>query len=351
MSPQTKILLVAAVCCIIFNEVLLYVFAMASCGSWLEPTECTSTPEGCHHILLISDPQLQGELWEHPLLQTVTIPDADFHMWKVYQLVLFWLHPSLVIILGDLLDEGFPASDTKFQQYVSRFWAIFRTPSSIPIITLPGDNDIGGEGSDRMTTHILRRFEASFGKANAMVSTQGLQFLKLELLSMQTKRERPEFKAATMQLLQNVSNTGVERGPPPIILSHLPLIGVSKVEQQMILKATHPRFLFTGHTHQHAIHRYETLIGETAPIEEHVVPTISYRMGTAEVGVALASISTDGLSLGYKECWFPSRYPSFGVYAVLAVILGACSIKNGLKWVLQRSRAALLPARAKARRY
>jgi hypothetical protein len=340
-----RLLLVAAVCFVIVNELLLYVIAIVWCGGWSEPDKCSGTPEGCHHLLLISDPQLQGTLWEHPLLQYVTIPDADTHIWKVYQLALIWLRPSIVAILGDLLDEGFPASDTQFQKYAARFHAIFRTPGNIPVITLPGDNDIGGEGSDRMTPHLVQRFEASFGEVNGMVSLQGLAMLKLELMSTQSQRERPEFKARALQALKNVSSHENGMQAPPIILSHIPLAGLVKKEREAILKTIEPRFLFTGHTHHHATYQYHSITDKNTLIEEHVVPTISYRMGTLDVGFALASISRDGLSLGYKECWFPSRYPSLYSYGVLMVVLGACGVEQGIGWLFTRR------SRSKARRY
>ena len=139
-------------------------------------------------------------------------------------------------------------------------------------------------------------------------------------------------------MLQNVSQMPRSQLPPPIILSHFPLFSLSKKQQQNVFGSVRPKYAFTGHTHKHLVYRHTWGSNENT-VEEHTVPTISYRMGTSEVGVALASIDPNGRALGYQECWFPYRYPSLGAYAVLGLILAvALAVRAccGPRWGRQR---------------
>jgi hypothetical protein len=162
-------------------------------------------------LLVTSDPQLQGRLWERPLgpwgsprpgsrgdggwarvflsglerwVQRVTLADADGYLDSALGALTRALRPkpAAVLVLGDLLDEGYAAAPRDFARYASRFWSIFRFPlpasaenapaSSgeptprgtpyIPVVAIPGDNDVGGEGTDRLTRRHAERFAAAF---------------------------------------------------------------------------------------------------------------------------------------------------------------------------------------------
>lgn len=57
------------------------------------------------------------------------------------------------------------AGEQEFKDYVKRFYRIFdikNNHDSIHHIFVPGDNDIGGEGWDRVTPEKVERFEWAF---------------------------------------------------------------------------------------------------------------------------------------------------------------------------------------------
>ena len=66
-------------------------------------------------------------------------------------------------IAGDLLDEGSIATEAEFSSYVQRFLTIFPPESTRGSLYTPGDNDVGGEGVDRVTLSKLDRFQNQFG--------------------------------------------------------------------------------------------------------------------------------------------------------------------------------------------
>ena len=73
----------------------------------------------------------------------------------------FWAYrPHLIIYLGDLMDEGSECPDEEFKTYVSRFKSIYSNKANN--IYVPGDNDIGGEGSDPVTDDKVQRFDKYF---------------------------------------------------------------------------------------------------------------------------------------------------------------------------------------------
>lgn len=62
---------------------------------------------------------------------------------RVYQNALALHQPDVVFILGDLFDEGQYADDKSFNEYLSRFQDIFKTPRQIKRYCLVGNHDIG----------------------------------------------------------------------------------------------------------------------------------------------------------------------------------------------------------------
>ena len=58
------------------------------------------------------------------------------------------------------MDEGSECTDEEFKTYVSRFKSIYNNKAIN--IYVPGDNDIGGEGSDPVTDDKVQRFDKYF---------------------------------------------------------------------------------------------------------------------------------------------------------------------------------------------
>lgn len=90
--------------------------------------------------------------------------------------------------MGDLMDEGSVASDDAFQRYLKRFHFIFKTSMPVHRIYIPGDNDIGGEGSDHVTPQKLNRFRETFNESHSVIVRKRFRFFNINLLT----RKYPE---------------------------------------------------------------------------------------------------------------------------------------------------------------
>ena len=91
--------------------------------------------------------------------------DSDSYIARTYNQALHYSKPDIVVFLGDLIDEGSVAGEQEFKDYVKRFYRIFdikNNHDTIHHIFVPGDNDIGGEGWDRVTPEKVERFEWAF---------------------------------------------------------------------------------------------------------------------------------------------------------------------------------------------
>ncbi|KAF0302578.1 uncharacterized protein FJT64_025320 [Amphibalanus amphitrite] len=252
-------------------------------------------PSGSVRLLLVADPQLQGERNEPAApLGTVTRWDSDRFMrqgfWRAFQHVL----PDVVVFLGDLLDEGSIASPEEYRRYVSRFWSIFSTPRNIKVVSVPGDNDIGGEGSEPVKQDKVAAFRAEFGgKDTALVDF--VQFYKIGTIPPRSNHTRPPL------------SDGIN-----VMLSHFPLTASVSAVNHEALRRLRINLIFSAHSHTSfvGIRRKETghslrMEGLNSPALESinleddntveiVVPTCSYRMGVRTMGYGAAVIDRAG---------------------------------------------------------
>lgn len=72
-----------------------------------------------------------------------------------------------MIFLGDLLDEGSTADKNEFAFAVSRFRKIFKAARNVKRIFIAGDNDIGGEGGEKVDATRKIWFSEAFDNEEA----------------------------------------------------------------------------------------------------------------------------------------------------------------------------------------
>ncbi|XP_078366975.1 metallophosphoesterase 1 homolog [Oculina patagonica] len=294
-------------------------------------------PETSHdslNLLLISDSQIQGYEGERPgILGSIARLDSDWYLKKAFFLALTSFRPDAVIHLGDILDEGYIATDDEFQEYKARHNDIFHTPDGISRIHIAGDNDIGGEWTDVITTEIVSRFSENFGSINDVIKLKSFQIVKINTLSL--LRRRP-LKAE--QTVYNSTIAFIEELPSKldkdkisILIGHVPLGLTNKkqvVQVTKLVDAVQPQYAFSGHIHKPGT--FEQKIG-SVQFTEYVVPTCSYRMGTDKMGAAVAVIGVDG-SIEYSVLPLPTRYPFFYTYLVILCIC----MTLALPWLISR---------------
>lgn len=78
------------------------------------------------------------------------------------------------MILGDLIDEAYIATEAELDLYYQRFSATFEVGDAT-IVSVPGDNDIGGEGVEMQTAKHIETFERRHGLVNDVVIQNGVQ--------------------------------------------------------------------------------------------------------------------------------------------------------------------------------
>lgn len=166
-----------AAMCVVFWAILAWTWELFWPRLWFDSATRPALGETqrcravqCVRLMLVADAQIQGYANE-PLgpLGYVTRHDADSYLSEAYKYIKNRERPDVVAFLGDLLDEGSLASttETQFQEYALRFLKLFPS-SDAQSIFVPGDNDIGGEGSEPLTHAKAASFELQFGKTDGM---------------------------------------------------------------------------------------------------------------------------------------------------------------------------------------
>ncbi|XP_020618526.1 metallophosphoesterase 1 homolog [Orbicella faveolata] len=274
------------------------------------------------NLLFVSDSQIQGYKGERPgILGSIARLDSDWYLTKAFFLALSSFSADAVIHLGDLLDEGYIATDDEFQEYKVRHDKIFNTPDRISRIHVAGDNDIGGESRDIITEKTVSRFSENFGPINDILRLKSLQIVKINSLSFLRRwplRDEQTNYNNTMNFIKELP-LKLHKDKISILIGHVPLGLTNKYQvgpMMKLINAVKPRYAFSGHTHKSASFEHE--IGSVV-FTEYVVPTCSYRMGTDKIGAAVAVIDVDG-SIDFSVLPLPTRYPFFYAYLVVLCV-------------------------------
>ncbi|XP_037083800.1 uncharacterized protein LOC119104241 [Pollicipes pollicipes] len=288
------------------------------------PTLPGEAEHGSLRLLLVADPQLQGELTEPAWpLGTLTRWDSDRYMRQGFGRAFQHVMPDAVVFLGDVLDEGSVASPEQYAGYIRRFWSIFGFPRNTKMVAVPGDNDIGGEGREPVKPDKVQAFKSVFGAKTSTI-VDFVQFYKVWTIPPSSNHSAPPL------------TDGIN-----VLVSHFPLTSsVSTLTRETLLRLR-VNLIFSAHSHTsyvairrkrsgHSL-RMESLTGgrlerlnlEDDNVVEIVVPTCSYRMGVRTMGYGAAVIDREG-GLSYAVLWLPSRFKHLHIY--LAVLLCVCVV-------------------------
>lgn len=312
---KAKLLLLFSGTLILYNEFLTYL--LQSMFNW--PSISCYDQSSCIKVLLVADPQILGEQYEGRFpIGTVARWDCDRFLRKTFQQAVSHVDPDVVIFLGDIMDEGSIATREEYTRYTYRFFDIFETNKLIQYIYLPGDNDIGGEDDDRLTSEKIKRYDKTFTQPDSF-RIKSVDFYKVNRL--------------TMSIPKNIS---AEEKRINVALTHLPLLFLPNQFVQKVVKQLRPQVIFSAHEHKsYTLHApvsadvrkddqyVETLLPSGGPswlyhlsnsvIHEILVPTCSYRMGVRHVGYGVAVF--DGKEqMEYSVLWSPSRFNHLRMY-------------------------------------
>ncbi|GFY62995.1 metallophosphoesterase 1-like protein [Trichonephila inaurata madagascariensis] len=289
-------------------------------------------------LLIVGDPQLLGYHYSPPgLLGMICCWDADRYVRKTFVKAYNYVNPDIVIFLGDNLDEGEIASDDDFLSYFHRFRHVFKEVDFNRALIVPGDNDIGGEGSIPQP-FFEKRFNKYF-RDDVFTRYQFLEFVKVNYI---THSNRYHFAP-------NVSESNFR-----IILSHIPLTPSYSSFVSRVVPYVKPHIILSAHDHksQHIVAERKTgVIIRTSHmtdvtscsfnisdfnIHEITVPTCSYRMGTLKMGYGALKISKSG-EVSYNVLWLPSRFRQLIIHLFVLIIVSVYLLIHFSKCCMRQS--------------
>ncbi|VDP85063.1 unnamed protein product [Echinostoma caproni] len=185
-------------------------------------------------ILLVADPHVQvyHSLWYY--LEFVAIVDSDWYLRRYFDNAIHWIQPSLVVFLGDLIDEGSTAPTNALFDAFDRFERIFmRSGAYLPTFLVPGDNDVGGEREDQLTEEKMARFRAHFV---SYPRTRRVEFVRLFVDPLNTKWISPRFASNQSELIS-------------VFVSHFPMVTPYGMDPSPSLLRSEPSLIINGHDH------------------------------------------------------------------------------------------------------
>lgn len=133
--------------------------------------------------MFVADPQIIGEQDDRNWYNPLAIWDCDRFLGSTFSRAIAHTDPDVVNFMGDIMDEGSIANDDEYQRYIERFNNIFALPSQTKAMYIPGDNDIGGEGDDRVTKKKISRFRNTFNEEKILVVNGRNRFISCNMIT------------------------------------------------------------------------------------------------------------------------------------------------------------------------
>ena len=143
------------------------------------------------------------------------------------------------IYLGDLIDEGSIAIDDEYEEYTNRFFNIFPTGATKGAIYIPGDNDIGGEGVDRVTLKKISRFDEAFGGGKPVYSPCSF----LDIVPVSRLTEHGHYNISSK--IEHIS-----KHRTVAVISHVPVLPLDGRFAEKVMDNINPDVIFSAHDHR-----------------------------------------------------------------------------------------------------
>ena len=158
---------------------------------------------------------------------------------KSYQWALSSYQVTAVVFMGDLIDEGSEADDETFASYAARFHGVYPDQAGVQMVYIPGDNDIGGEGSDPVTITKMDRFDAHFGPVKAVHAVSG----SVDVVPVSRLTEHGAYNL-TLKPAQLYTTRIV------VAVSHVPVLPLNGKFSERVMNLVNPDLIFSAHDHQ-----------------------------------------------------------------------------------------------------
>lgn len=333
----------SVICAFLFNEFIIYYLLFHFSCSWSQ--EPTSGPDGgttCLRSLVMSDPHILGNRRGHFF-------DRLRREWQMHQSFVvadFLFKPDVVLVLGDILDEGLIASNSEFEEYVTRFHSVFPIRSETQSLILVGNHDIGFH--DRVLyfePKLRQRFESAFNTSLVQVrkiAHSGQNYTFVAINSMAMEGDECSLCSAAESQIMAVSRSLSHSPRRPVLLSHFPLFResdqfcnepdsadpeekliefrpridcISEESSDKLISNLRPGLVLTGHTHSGCITEHEY---SGHRVVEHTVASISWR-NRADPSFLLISFCPDDILV--SKCFVPNEWLIICIYTSVSIAI------------------------------
>ncbi|CAH0726081.1 unnamed protein product, partial [Brenthis ino] len=350
-------LVVGIACIYIYCEYLIYYVTQIQCG-WptLKKVPAKSEPV---YAMILADPHLLGSHNGHWLDKW----RREWQMHRAFQTAITLHRPEVIFVLGDLFDEGKWCSQNEFDDYVKRFYTLFKIPDGTNLYVVAGNHDIGYHY--KITPNLVNRFENKMDAPTVnLISIRGNHFVLINSMAMEgdgctlCSRAVAELDKIS-DLLKCSSGSPLCKGKSklaqysrPIVMQHYPLYResdsmcpevdsaplpkrntlfierwdcLSKESTEYLVENLNPRAAFGGHTHYSCIVRHSFVPTKDHKIEftEYTVPSFSWR-NRLDPKYYLATITPEEVQV--SKCEMPTE-STMQVTAVLMLIALLCYLR------------------------
>lgn len=341
---------VAVISCFLFNELLVYYLQFyLSCGWDSQSNDAVnngSLEDGdrCLKSLVLSDPHILGNRRGNFFDKL----RREWQMHRSFVTATYLFQPDMLLMLGDILDEGLIASDPEFEEYTQRFHTLFPVDEQIKSLILVGNHDIGFHNRVLYFEPLLRqRFEKAFNTSLVHVNSivhSGHKHTFISINSMAMHGDNCSLCSEAESLVQQIGSSLSGKKDRPILLSHFPLFRTSDeqcnepdsadVEEkhiefrektdclseestQFLVSNLKPRLVLTGHTHNGCIMKHSY---DNHEVVEHTVASFSWR-NRADPTFLLISFCPDDIFI--SKCFIPNEWLIISIYTIVSfAILG-----------------------------
>ena len=159
-----------------FAEVLIYPFY----STFIWDTHNDTVPNDSLRVLAITDLHIMCTM--SAVEPWIARWDADRYLKKNLDQAIAVFEPHVVLILGDVFDQGYNANSKEWVDYLACLRHIVALPKKVKFMSTVGDNDIGGEGPEPISSRVVERYRVKFGEMNSVTVIENIAFIKVSVL-------------------------------------------------------------------------------------------------------------------------------------------------------------------------
>ena len=355
MRTRSLIALVIAIIIgtVVFCEFLMYYVWIASFCRWpVKPSKESETTK-CLKSMILADTHLLGNKRGHPFDKL----RREWQMHRSFSTSVTIFDPSLIAILGDVLDEGLIASPEEFEDYVKRFHYVFpfTRDDDHRMVVVVGNHDIGFHDRVFVYPFLRERFEKRFNVSLVEdITFKGVTFVSVNSMAMDM--DRCSLCEAAQEEIQKLGQRLKKQKIRPILLTHFPLFRVDdrhcndsdsapneektklfregtdcliRESTDFLIHHLNPSLVLNGHTHHSCTTYWPTF-------KEYTVASFNWR-NRPDPSFLLLVLCVDGhghlVSHSVSKCFLPREWFIIALYTVSVTFCLLILVSHISQWI------------------